>query len=106
MDSDHLGSGASCEVQAHTPGPWSIHKHSSTAVVGSSGFVVAACGGFSSNTIDAGQLSAELEANTRLIAAAPELLQVLKIAEAALASRCAFGDADICRAAIVKATGA
>lgn len=63
---------------SHTPGPWTIHKRSATSVVGSKGFVVAACGGCSTNAVNPDDLHAELTANARLIAAAPDLLEALE----------------------------
>lgn len=65
-------------VSGHTPGPWRIHEHSSTTVVGSSGFVVAACGGYQSTLRDSLDLERELVANACLISAAPDLLAALK----------------------------
>jgi len=71
-------------AERFTPGPWAIHSISSTAVVGSRGYIVAACGGYSNNTVDSGELLEELEANARLIAAAPELLNLLTVCVAVL----------------------
>ncbi len=65
-------------AEAATPGPWSLHPISSTAVIGAAGYVVAACGGYSSNSRDSGELLSELSANAKLIAAAnPQTMQAL-----------------------------
>jgi hypothetical protein len=63
---------------AHTPGPWKLHERTRKAVVGASGYVVAACGGYANNKRDPESLEAELEANARLIAVAPDLLEALE----------------------------
>ena len=68
--------------KAATPGPWVLHKHSDTNVVGGGGYVVASCGGYSTNTRDLEELYAELCGNAALIAALrnalPELLRRLR----------------------------
>lgn len=66
-------------MSKHTPGPWQLHGNVATAVVGASGFVVAACGGHSNTLRDSAELEAELEANARLVAAAPDLYEALLI---------------------------
>jgi hypothetical protein len=93
-----------------TPGPWSIHPVASTAVVGSTGFVVAACGGHSSNARDPEELHSELQANARLIAAAPDLLEAARAAMLVLAGEHDTDSArqhaeSLARAAIAKAAG-
>jgi hypothetical protein len=65
---------------AFTPGPWELHRHSTTSVIGSKGFVVAACGGHSNNMADPDELAEELQANARLIAAAPDLYDAADMA--------------------------
>ncbi len=65
-------------MSGHTPGPWSISRYSATSVEAVNQRGVASTGGYQSNMIDAEVLLAENEANARLIAAAPELLEALK----------------------------
>ena len=96
------------EIAEHTPGPWSIHDRAKTAVVDSSGIVVAACGSHSNNLRDAGELEAEQQANAHLIAAAPELLAALQHLRDAFIGTSIEVQADAmrnARAAIAKATG-
>ena len=62
----------------HTPGPWQI-KHR-VNIIGSTGRSVASAGGYTTNT-DNGEHILENEANARLIAAAPDLLEACKEAE-------------------------
>jgi hypothetical protein len=59
----------------HTPAPWVV-KHGHNVMGG--GRVVANTGGYSSN-INAEEVLLENNANTALIAAAPELLEALKL---------------------------
>ncbi len=63
---------------SHTPGPWVIPSAQPTLVRTERGLAVADTYG---NTI----LASEQEANARLIAAAPIMLEALKAAQAALA---------------------
>ena len=62
----------------HTPGPWTIRYRTNVfgirRDVGHVGSV-AVCGGHDSNQVDCGP---ESEANARLIAAAPDLLEALR----------------------------
>lgn len=97
-----------------TAGPWKVHPVAKTAVVGSSGFVVAACGGYSTNTRDAGEVHDELVANARLIAAAPLMYEALRgIAQVARSKGMTEADmkaamrdiAEHARAALAAATG-
>lgn len=60
-----------------TPGPWALHKYSSTTVQNEAGRTVASCGGYQDNMSD-GAFAVENEANARLIAAAPELVEALR----------------------------
>ena len=61
----------------HTPGPWQLHKSDDTLVIGTDGREVAeACGDYTEEAE-----WPRMEANARLIAAAPELLAALKRAE-------------------------
>lgn len=60
-----------------TAGPWVVHAKTDTAVVGGSGYVVAACGGHSNNQRDPTELAQELSSNARLISTAPELYEAL-----------------------------
>lgn len=58
----------------HTPGPWQLHKSDDTLVIGSDGREVAeACGDYTEEAE-----WPRMEANSRLIAAAPELLASLR----------------------------
>ena len=70
--------GSQERLASFTPGPWKLHHQASTAVVGSKGFVVAACGGYQNNNLNPDELATELQANARLIAAAPDLLAALE----------------------------
>lgn len=54
---------------SHTKEPWGVHRVSKTSVVGTSGFVVAACGGHMDNKRDPDELHSELLANARRIVA-------------------------------------
>jgi len=58
----------------HTPGPWVLHE-GKTAVNGADGHLVASCGSLPYRN------KWDEEANARLIAAAPELLEALILAE-------------------------
>ena len=63
-------------MSAYTKGNWRIHPYSSTSVDAPSiRNVIAACGGWGDNTRD---VRPEQEANAKLIAAAPDLLQALQ----------------------------
>ena len=65
-------------MSKHTPGPWTI-KYGTNVGAPRSGCdwaLVAAAGGFSTNTDD-GEHIEESAANARLIAAAPKLLEAL-----------------------------
>jgi hypothetical protein len=61
----------------HTPGPWSIHPRSATSVM-AEGMGIASCAGHSDNKKDPVALCLEQEANARLIAAAPDMLEALE----------------------------
>lgn len=61
----------------HTPGPWIQHDKASMAILGKNGFLVANCGGHFDSRRESGELEKEHQANARLIAAAPELLEAL-----------------------------
>lgn len=61
---------------SHAPGEWKISRYSSTTVE-SEGRTVASCGGYQSN-VNREAIQLENEANSRLIAAAPDLLSVLQ----------------------------
>ena len=75
----------------HTPGPWALGAE--TIVISSTvgGGCVADCG-----------YREEGNADARLIAAAPDMLEALKLAEAAMGN---MNAAAVVRAAIAKATG-
>ena len=91
-------------MSKHTPGPWVVvgnrTKYVEARLVGSLMQEVAACG----PTIADEGYGQQQEANARLIAAAPDLLEALK--------RCKFDslnmtleDREFCRAAIARAAG-
>ena len=96
-------------MSKHTKGPWAVVEHDHAICIqtespsktkyGASRY--AAIGGFDRN--DRAQLE-EARANARLIAAAPELLEALKVLveNGGIGPEQMFNDA---RAAIVKATG-
>ena len=85
----------------HTPGPWIPSYTKIGSVTAENGAVIAKCMRLTS-------LSG-LEANARLIAAAPELLEALQALETLFAPRACDSTAatwiDKARAAIAKATG-
>jgi len=61
-------------MSTHTPGPWQLHKSDDTLVIGSDCREVAeACGDYTEEAE-----WPRMEANARLIAAAPDLLSALK----------------------------
>lgn len=96
----------------HTPGPWWVGHHAITGVfaerkagtISIREAVVASCGGFSTNT-DQGEHCAENEANARLIAAAPDLLEAAKMYVGSRGSAQGRVALSLLRAAIAKATG-
>ncbi len=81
----------------HTPGPWNFDAYGEVFHISNNGFVASVYG------------KTENEANARLIAAAPELLEALRLAEQVLLDE--YGPefthphADIIRLAIAKAEG-
>jgi len=98
--------------QAHTPGPWEVAGHGNYVRSRSGGFAVA-----QSEELP-GQDGEERNANARLIAAAPEMLEALKelvkefdAYEAAMCKRFSAGHEDhgrqreLARLAIAKAEG-
>ena len=62
-------------MSKHTPGPWKIAAHCSTLIFDGNGRSIASAGGYQSNT---SHTLDENEANTNLIAAAPDLLEALE----------------------------
>ena len=56
-----------------TKGKWRLHPHASACVCLKDGRIIANCGGYC-NSIEFERIASENEANARLIAAAPELL--------------------------------
>ena len=87
-------------TEAHTPGPWTVFYDSrySSCIAEVGSFVVSA-----PHEIHDWQNDAVEEANARLIAAAPDLLEALQLARDHFVnskSACA----EICDAAILKAT--
>lgn len=60
-----------------TPGPWVRHKHAYCCVVADSRVLIANCGQRDSN-INREELEIEQDANTQLIAAAPDLYAALE----------------------------
>ena len=61
----------------HTTGPWALDARATCHVVGVNNRSVCSAGGYSDNCSD-GAYILENEANARLIAAAPELLEALE----------------------------
>ena len=92
------------EAMKHTPGPWVVDpavRQGFTVYAPKEGFIVG-------TQDEEGRYGAiESEANARLIAAAPELLEALKsvIAWLDAPDESAFSDSELARAAIAKATG-
>ena len=66
----------------HTPGPWRLDRHSSYSVEGDhpkwGRMSIASAGTWSSNLVDGEELCLTQQANARLIAAAPEMLEALE----------------------------
>lgn len=58
----------------HTPGPWRLHEVDDTRVMGADGSWVADMGGDYDDALD----WPRMEANARLIAAAPDMLAAMK----------------------------
>lgn len=90
-------------MSKHTPGPWKQHLVDETLIVASDRTTVA------STSIDYDKAETA-EANARLIAAAPELLEALKIARDYIGANLgtyaqAGADFDKVSAAIAKAEG-
>lgn len=95
----------------HTPGPWAVDPDDSDYVIDATGNHVCAMHAcFSASTVDCGSRQ-DREANAHLIAAAPDLLEMLELMAAQhrcgcrhpACKRCA--DDDECTAAIAKAKG-
>lgn len=90
-------------MSAHTPGPWEIRRY--PRVGGSTKDLMGNGGGF------VVKLDGASDANARLIAAAPELLEALKalvVMDKQLLESCGIGDTAVliqARAAIAKAEG-
>lgn len=69
-------------MTGHTPGPWRLHLVDDTTIIDKSGrFVASVCGG-DEDLVDQDYNNPDewpiLEANARLIASAPDLLEALK----------------------------
>jgi len=89
----------------HTPGPWSVRKPGGTVVI----TLDARHGGYCevARTVS-GSLNSQREANARLIASAPDLLEALILALPYVedaSDSASPADQEIIRAAIAKATG-
>ena len=61
---------------AHTPGPWHVGRRASSSVQDSRSYGVAACGGGNVIPLE------ECQANARLVAAAPLMLEALEARQA------------------------
>lgn len=86
----------------HTPGPWTLGDESNPLVFSpAAGAYVAQVLAYTDG--DTGTLRAGVDADARLIAAAPDLLAALQTLQNMGLGREAFA---ICKAAIAKATGA
>jgi hypothetical protein len=70
----------------HTPGPWgvSIDKVSVIKDCGAQGNLILVCPPLPESHLEAFPFEKEMESNARLIAAAPDLLEALDLAERAL----------------------
>ncbi|HFH3873747.1 TPA: hypothetical protein ACGJ1X_003916 [Pseudomonas aeruginosa] len=89
-------------MSKHTPGPWCQDKWGSLMTEGGQDVLLRGI-----TTISAGsdERIAEAEANTRLISAAPELLEALQVCIQQITALCSAEDVpDQARAAIAKAT--
>ncbi|MCO2196616.1 hypothetical protein FA389_08020 [Pseudomonas aeruginosa] len=89
-------------MSKHTPGPWCQDKWGSLMTEGGQDVLLRGI-----TTISAGsdERIAEAEANTRLISAAPELLEALQVCIQQITALCSADDVpDQARAAIAKAT--
>ncbi|HHK0948622.1 hypothetical protein ISD85_03240 [Pseudomonas aeruginosa] len=89
-------------MSKHTPGPWCQNKWGSLMTEGGQDVLLRGV-----TTISAGsdERIAEAEANTRLISAAPELLEALQSCIQQITALCSADDVpDQARAAIAKAT--
>ncbi|MBH9442481.1 hypothetical protein ACTMQP_12600 [Pseudomonas aeruginosa] len=93
-------------MSKHTPGPWGQDKWGSLQTEGGQDVLLRGI-----TTISAGsdERIAEAEANTRLIAAAPELLEALRACVSRITDEVAdaefLDEVEQARAAIAKATG-
>jgi hypothetical protein len=87
-------------MSKHTKGPWKTHLVDSTAIVTEDGKLIAKAEG------DYHLDHAAMEANARLIAAAPDLLEALELLQAGWSKNAiTAGTWAIARAAIAKAKG-
>ncbi len=89
-------------MSKHTPGPWCQDKWGSLMTEGGQDVLLRGI-----TTISAGsdERIAEAEANTRLISAAPDLLEALQACIQQITALCSADDVpDQARAAIAKAT--
>lgn len=69
-------------MSKHTPGPWEVNPRGQTNVYQAhTERGVATTGGYQNNRMDPEALWAENVANARLVAAAPDLLEVLQACE-------------------------
>ena len=84
----------------HTPGPW--HKRNVTEIWGGPDKHIAST---KNRSMDNGLISHEIDANARLIAAAPEMLEALKAARVVVEADGARATLSIIDAAIAKAEG-
>lgn len=79
-------------MSKHTPGPWKVSEKKANGtkayVEGAAGYVVAQSYCLPSTNIKYNDLWAEAEANARLIAAAPELLECLRELYAIVRGEC------------------
>jgi hypothetical protein len=99
--------------QNHTPAPWAVdintnHAHEAETIRGADNVRIAATYKIHEHRADRMGAYYETRANARLIAAAPELLEALKVAESELRYHAATRNSEalnIVRAAINKATG-
>jgi hypothetical protein len=85
-----------------TPGPWRINRIAATNVESASGRGVASTGGFQDGTDDAYLAN---QANARLIAAAPVMLETLRVCETLFKREGLTHAADMVGSVIAKAEG-
>lgn len=90
---------------AHTPGPWQIKTRPFAFDCDAKGWPIHSANGYGIGRVWDENGKPQNEANARLIVAAPELLEALQLARDLFVNE-GSACAEICDAAIAKATGA